>query len=45
MKILYVHGYNGKADGNAFNMLKHVASLASNDIEVVSTDYNQYDCD
>lgn len=45
MKILYVHGYNGSANGNTFQLLKHLAKLTADDIEVVSVDYNQYDCD
>ena len=45
MKILYVHGYNGSSNGNSFQLLKQLAKLTSDDIEVVSLDYNQYDCD
>ena len=45
MKILYVHGYNGKADGDTFKMLSRLAKVVSEDIEVVGAEYNQYDCD
>ena len=45
MKILYVHGYNGKADGDTFKMLSRIAKVVSDDIEIVGAEYNQYDCD